>query len=116
MIRFGRRWSRPQRLVMRRGRPPLGQSLLVTHPRGEAADVRGRCKVLEGEMQGLRDQLAKEARLRQEEEEGVKAREAAVEVREAKLRKRRDRLRVLEKELEATKVELDGKARFLPRT
>ena len=33
---------------------------------GEVADVQGRYKVLEIELQGLRDQLAKEARVRQE--------------------------------------------------
>ena len=33
---------------------------------GEVVDVRGRCKVLEGVLQGLRDQLANEVRLRQE--------------------------------------------------
>ena len=33
---------------------------------GEVVDVRGRCKALEDELQGLRDQLAKEVRLRQE--------------------------------------------------
>ena len=32
---------------------------------GEVVDVRGRCKALEGELQGPRDQLAKEVRLRQ---------------------------------------------------
>ena len=31
---------------------------------GEAADARGRCKALESELQGLRDQLAEEARIR----------------------------------------------------
>ena len=45
---------------------------------GEVVDVHGRCKALEDELQGLRDQLAKEACLRQEQEEGVKAREAAI--------------------------------------
>ena len=63
---------------------------------GEVVDVRGRCKALEDELQGLRDQLVKEARLRQEQEEGVKAPEAAVKEREVKLRKRRDRLGALE--------------------
>src|SRR4051812_7812111 len=55
----------------------------------------------------------KEARHCQEQEEGMKAREAAIEGREAKLKKRRDRLGALKKELEVTKVELDGKARVL---
>ena len=77
---------------------------------GEAVEVYDRCKALEDELQGLRDQLVKEVRLRQEQEEGVKAREAAVEGREAKLRKRRDRLGALEQELGARKVELDDKA------
>ena len=67
---------------------------------GEVVDVRGRCKVLEDKLQGLRDQLAKEVRLHQEQEEGVKARKAAIEGREAKLKKRRDRLGALGKELE----------------
>src|SRR4051812_34427875 len=61
----------------------------------------------------MREQLAKEARLRHEQEEGVKAREAAVKGREAKLKKRHDRLGVLEQELGARKVELDDKARVL---
>ena len=65
------------------------------------------------DRQGLRDQLAEETRLRQEQEEGMKAREAAVKDRDAKLKKRRDRLGALEQELEARKVELDGKARVL---
>ena len=73
-------------------------------------DVRGRCKALEDELQGLRDRLAEEVRLRQEQEEGMKAREAAVESREAKLKKRCDRLGALEQELGARKVELDDKA------
>ena len=45
------------------------------------------CKVLEDELQGLRDHLAKEVLLHQEQEEDVKAREAVVEGREAKLKK-----------------------------
>ena len=76
-------------------------------------DVHGRCKALEDELQGLRDQLAKEVRLRQEKEDGVKAREAVVESWEAKLRKRRNRLGALEQELGARKAELDGKALVL---
>ena len=32
---------------------------------GEVVDVRGRCKALEDELQGLRDQLTKEVRLHQ---------------------------------------------------
>ena len=66
---------------------------------GEVVDVRDLCKALEDELQGLRDQLVKEVRLRQEQEEGVKAREAAIKEREVKLRKRRDRLGALEQEL-----------------
>src|SRR4051812_8636195 len=86
-----------------------GQAILETKAArdaalGEVVEVRGRCKALEDELQGLQDQLAKEARLRQEQEEGMKAREAAIEGREAKLKKRRNRLGALEKELEAMKV------------
>ena len=80
---------------------------------GEVVDVRGRCKVLEDELQGLRDQLAKEARLRQEKEEGVKAREEAVKEREVKLRERRNHLGALEQELGARKAELNDKALVL---
>ena len=76
-------------------------------------DIRGRCKALEDELQDLRDHLAHEVRLRQEQEEGVKAREAAVEGREAKLRKRRDRLGALEQELGARKAKLDDEALVL---
>ena len=50
---------------------------------GEVVDVRGRCKALEDELQGLWDQLVKEARLRQEQEEGVKARKAAIKDRKS---------------------------------
>ena len=58
----------------------------------EVADARGRCKALKSELQGLRDQLAKEARIRQEKEEDMKAREAAVKDQDAKLNRRRDHL------------------------
>ena len=80
---------------------------------GEVADAQGRCKALEDELQGLRGQLTKEVRLRQEQEEGVKAREAAVKEREVKLRRRHDHLGALEQELGARKVELDDKAQVL---
>ena len=79
------------------------------------ADARGRCKALESELQALRDQLAKEVRIRQGKEEDMKAREAAIKDRDAKLNKRLDRLGALEQELEARKVELDGKARVLAK-
>ena len=69
--------------------------------------------MLESELKGLQDRLAEETRLRQEQEDGMKAREAAVKDRDAKLKKRHDRLGALEQELEARKVELDGKARVL---
>ena len=80
---------------------------------GEVADVRGRCEVLESKLQGLRDQLAKEARVRQEKEEDMKAREAATKDRDAKLDERQGRLGMLEQALEAKRIELDGKARVL---
>src|SRR4051812_30071520 len=80
---------------------------------GEAVRIRGRCKELEDELQGLRGQLGEETRLRQEQEKEVKAREAALEHQEAKLKKRHNHLGALKKELEATKAELDAKARVL---
>ena len=80
---------------------------------GEVVEVRDHCKALEDELQGLRGQLAEEVRLRQEQEKGAKAREAAFEDWEARLKKRRDHLGALKEELEATKVELDAKARVL---
>ena len=80
---------------------------------GEVVDVRGRCKALESDLKGLQDQLAEETRLRQEQEEGMKAREAAVNDRDAKLKKRCDRLGALEQELRARKAELDDKALVL---
>ena len=80
---------------------------------GEVADVQGRYKVLESELQGLRDQLVKEARVRQEKEEDLKAREAAAKDRDAELDERHGRLDTLEQALEAKKIELDGKARVL---
>ena len=81
---------------MRRGRPSFEAKAARDAALGEVVDVCGRCKALEDELQGLWDRLTKEARLRQEQEEGVKAREAAVKEREVKLRKRRDRLGALE--------------------
>ena len=80
---------------------------------GEVVDVCGRCKALEGELQDLRDQLANEVRLLQEQEEGVKARGAALKEREVKLKKHRDLLGALEQELGARKAELDDKALVL---
>lgn len=48
---------------------------------GEVADFRGRCNALESELQGLHDELAKEARDRQEKEKEMRTREAAVKDR-----------------------------------
>ena len=76
---------------------------------GEVADVQGRYKALESELQGLRDQLAKEAHVRQEKEEDMKACEAASKDRDAKLDERQGRLDALEQALEAKRIELDGK-------
>ena len=69
--------------------------------------------MLESELKSLQNQLAEEVRLRQEQEESMKAREAAVKGLEAKVKRRHGRLGALEQELEARKVELDGKARVL---
>ena len=67
--------------------------------------------MLESELQGLHDQLAKEARGRQEKEEEMKARETSAKDRDAELDERHGRLDTLERALEARKIELDGKAR-----
>ncbi|XP_037482390.1 oxysterol-binding protein-related protein 1C-like, partial [Triticum dicoccoides] len=72
---------------------------------GEVADVQGRYKVLESELQGLRDQLVKEARVRQEKEEGMRAREAAAKDRDAELDERQGHLGALEQALEAPQEE-----------
>lgn len=80
---------------------------------GKVADVRGRCKALESELQGLSDQLAKEARDRQEKEAEMKAQVVAAKERDAKLDEHHSRLDTLEQSLEARKIELDGKARVL---
>ena len=80
---------------------------------GEVEDVRGRCKALESELQGLRDELAEEVRDRQEKEKEMKTREAAVRDRDAELDERRGRLETLEQALEAERIKLDGKARVL---
>ena len=44
---------------------------------GDAAAAKARCEVLETELQGLRDELAKEVHSRQEKDKEMKAREAA---------------------------------------
>ena len=80
---------------------------------GEVADVRGRCKALESELQGLHDQLAKDARDRQEKEEEMKARETAAKDRDAELDERHGRLDMLEEALEVKRIELDDKERVL---
>ena len=79
----------------------------------DASSVRGHCKTLEGELQGLRDELAKEVRGRQAKEEEMKAREAAVKDRDAELSAYRGRLKMLEQTLEGERVELDAKAKVL---
>ena len=76
----------------------------------DASTVKGHCKTLEGELQGLRDELAKEVRNHQAREEEMKAREAAVKDRDAELSADRGRLKTLEKVLKTKRVELDAKA------
>ena len=78
---------------------------------GNAADAQGRCKALEVELQGLRDELAKEVRGRQEKE--MKAREAAIKDQGAKLDDRCGRLETLERSLKAERTKLDAKAKVL---
>ena len=62
---------------------------------GDVTAAQGRCKVLEVEMQGLRDELAKEVCGRQEKEMEMKAREAAIKDRGAKLDDHHGRLETL---------------------
>ena len=62
---------------------------------GEVVDVRGRCKALEDELQGLRDELSEEVRGHQEKEEEMTAREAAVRDRDAELSADRGLLEML---------------------
>ena len=78
---------------------------------GDAADAQGRCKPLEDERQGLRDELAKEVRSRQEKEKEMKAREAAITDRDTELDDRRGRLETLEQALKVERIELDGNAK-----
>ena len=52
---------------------------------GDAATAQDRYKTLEAELQGLRDELAKEVHSRQEKEKEMKARKAAAKDRDAKL-------------------------------
>ena len=59
---------------------------------GDATNVRSRCKALEDEQQGMRDELAKEVHDRREKEKEMKAREAAVKDRDIKLDDRHGRL------------------------
>ena len=54
---------------------------------------------MEAELQGLHDELAKEARDRQAREEEMKAREAAIGDRDAELAADRSRLKTLEQKL-----------------
>ena len=62
----------------------------------DASTIKGHCKALEDEMQGLRDELAKEVSDRQAKEEEMKAREAAVRDRDIELSADCGRLKTLE--------------------
>ena len=59
---------------------------------GDAAAAKARCEALETELQGLRDELAKEVHGRQEKEKEMKARETTVKDRDVKLDDRHGRL------------------------
>ena len=72
-----------------------------------------RCEALETELQGLRDELAKEVHDRREKEKEMKAREAAVRDRDAELDDRHGWLETLEQALKAERIELDGKVKVL---
>ena len=78
---------------------------------GDAATAQSRCKTLEAELQGLRDELAKEVRSRQEKEKDMKARESAAKDRDAKLDDRHVKLETLERSLKAERTELDARRR-----
>ena len=80
---------------------------------GDATNIWSRCKALEDELQGLRDELAKEVCDCQEKEKDMKAREAAIRDRDAELDDRRGQLETLEQALKAERVELDAKAKVL---
>ena len=78
-----------------------------------ASTVQGRCKALEDELQGLRDELAKEVRDRQAKEEEMKALEAAIRDHDTKLSADSGRLKTLEQKLKAERIELDTKVEVL---
>ena len=80
---------------------------------GDASTSQGRCKTLEAELQGLRDELAKEVHSRQEKENEMKARKNAAKDRDAKLDDHHSRLETLERSLKAERTELDAKAKVL---
>ena len=82
---------------------------------GDAADAQGRCKTLEAELQGLRDELAKEVRRRQEKDKEMMAKEAAAKDRDAKLDDCHSRLETLEQSLKAERTELDAKVKVLTK-
>ena len=65
----------------------------------DATIAQDRCKALEAELQGLRDELAKEADDRQAKEEEMKAREDANGDRDVDLATERGRLGMLEQKL-----------------
>ena len=76
--------------------------------------------MLEAELKDLRDKHAEEARVRQAEEEKMKAREDAIRDRDTELMRlaesqttEHDRLETLEQKLRVEKAELDAKAKVL---
>ena len=81
----------------------------------DASTAKGHYNMLEGELQGLRDELAKEIRDHQVKEEEMKSREAAVKQRDAELSADRDRLKTLEQALKMERVELDAEAKVLAK-
>nr|XP_020147164.2 atherin-like [Aegilops tauschii subsp. strangulata] len=86
----------------------------------DAEAAQGRYRVLEAELNVLRDERAEEARGRKAEEEKMMAREDAVRGRDAELEQsakaqatEQGRLEELERKVKAEKAELDAKAKVL---
>nr|XP_040251756.1 protein WEAK CHLOROPLAST MOVEMENT UNDER BLUE LIGHT-like 1 [Aegilops tauschii subsp. strangulata] len=87
----------------------------------DAEAAHDRCRALEDELKGLRDEHAEEARGRRAKEEEMRAREDAIKNRDAELGElaksqaaEHGRLEELERKVEVAKVDLDAKAKILP--
>nr|XP_020157850.1 protein bangles and beads-like [Aegilops tauschii subsp. strangulata] len=83
----------------------------------DAKAAHERCRALEDELKGLRDEHVEEAHGRRVKEEEMRAREDAIKNRNAELAKTQaaehGRLEELERKVEVKKVDLDAKAKIL---